>query len=107
MIDIASSLNYAKFDEVKDCATTFEIKNKLKDICGGEDNVKKDKAEIRRGYFDQIKMIEDENIVKYVERIKASASAIRAFRGIIDGTIVVRKLLQNLIPIYEIRVSSI
>ena len=52
-------------------------------------------------------MIEDENIVKYVERIKASASAIRAFRGMIDGTIVVSKLLQNLLPIYEIRVSSI
>ena len=30
MIDIASSLNYAKFDEVKDCGTTYEMWIKLK-----------------------------------------------------------------------------
>ena len=30
MIDIASSLSYAKFDEVKDYETTFQMWNKLK-----------------------------------------------------------------------------
>ena len=34
-----------------------------------------------RGQFDQMKMREDENIEKYVERIKASVSAIRASGG--------------------------
>ena len=29
MIDIASTLNYVKFDEVKDCATTYEMWIKL------------------------------------------------------------------------------
>ena len=32
MIDIASTLNYAKFDEVKGCATTHDMWTKLKDI---------------------------------------------------------------------------
>ena len=39
MIDIASPLSYEDFDEVKDCKTTFEMWKKLKDICGGDDNV--------------------------------------------------------------------
>ena len=52
MIDIAYSLNYVEFDEVKDCATTFETWKKLKDIYGGDDNVKRSKAKILRGQFD-------------------------------------------------------
>ena len=105
MIDIASSLNHAEFDEVKDCATTFEMWKKLKDIYGGDDNVKRAKVGILRGQFDQMKMREDEKIEKYVERIKASVSAIRSSGGNIEDKIVVSKVLKNLLPIYEIRVS--
>ena len=52
MIDIASTLNYVKFDEVKDCATTYEMWIKLKSIYGGDDNVRRYKVEILRGQFD-------------------------------------------------------
>ena len=34
--------------------------NKLKEIYGGDDNVRRAKAEILRGQFDQMKMREDE-----------------------------------------------
>ena len=44
MIDIASTLSYAKFDEIKDCKTTFDMWNKLKDIYGGDENVRRVKA---------------------------------------------------------------
>ena len=54
-----------------------------------------------------MKMREDENIAKYVERIKASVSTIKASRGDIDDKIVVRKVLRNCLPIYAIRVSAI
>ena len=54
-----------------------------------------------------MKMREDENIVKYVERIKASASAIKASRGTIKDVTVVSKILRTLLPIYAIRVSAI
>ena len=36
MIDIASTLSYAEFDEVKDCKTTHEMWIHLKDIYGGD-----------------------------------------------------------------------
>ena len=80
---------------------------KLKDIYGGDDNVRISKEEILRGQFDQMKMREDENIAKYVERIKTSVSTIKASRGDIDDKRVVSKVLRNILPIYAIRVSTI
>ena len=55
--------------------------NKLKDIYGGDDNVRRAKEESLRGKFYQMRMREDENVSKYVERVKASVSTIRASRG--------------------------
>ena len=66
MIDIASALSYEEFDDVKDCETAFQMWNKLKNIYGGDDNVRRAKEESLRGQFDQMKMREDENIAKYV-----------------------------------------
>ena len=107
IINIASALSYAEFDEVKDCKTAFEMWNKLQDIYGGDDNVKRAKLESLRGQFDQMRMREDENIAKYVERVKASVSAIKASGGDIKEETIVSKVLRTLLPIYVIRVSSI
>ena len=54
-----------------------------------------------------MRMREDENIAKYVERIKASVSAIKASGGKIEEEIVISKVLRTLLPIYAIRVSTI
>ena len=43
MIDIASSLNYYEFDEVKEYPTTFEIWEKLQKVYRGEDRKLKKK----------------------------------------------------------------
>jgi hypothetical protein len=107
MIDIASALSYEEFDDIKDCKTAFAMWNKLKDIYGGDDNVKRAKAESLRGQFDQLRMREDENIAKYVERVKAVVSAIKASGGDITEETVIRKVLRTLLPIYAIRVSAI
>ena len=50
---------------------------------------------------------EDENVPKYVERIKASISTIRASGREIKEETVVTKILRTLLPIYAIRVSTI
>ena len=52
MIDIASSLSYEEFDEIKDYKNAYEIWNKLKEIYGHDDNVRRDKEESLRGKFD-------------------------------------------------------
>ena len=52
-------------------------------------------------------MREDEKIAKYVERIKASVSAIKAFGGKIEEETIISKVLRTLLPIYAIRVSAI
>ena len=57
---------------------------KLKNIQGIDDNVRRVKVESLRGHFDQMKMREGEKIAKYVERIKASVSTIKASGGDIN-----------------------
>ena len=81
--------------------------NKLKDIYRGHENVRRAKVESLRGKFDQMRMREDENIAKYVKRIKASVSGIKACGGDIQETTIVSKVLRTLLPIYAIRVSII
>ena len=54
-----------------------------------------------------MKMREDENIAKYVERIKVSVSVIKASRGEIKDETVISKVLKTLLPIYAIRVSAV
>ncbi len=49
MIDITSSLNNAKFVDVKDCGTTYEMFIKLKTIYGRDDNVRRAKVGSLRG----------------------------------------------------------
>ena len=48
IIDIASTLNYTKFDEVSDCGTSYEIWILMKAIYGGDDNVRRAKVESLR-----------------------------------------------------------
>ena len=49
MIDIASALSYNEFDEVKDYRKDNEMWTKLKDIYGGDDNVRRSKEKSLRG----------------------------------------------------------
>ena len=52
MIDITSALSYSEFDEVKDYKTTHAMWTKLKDIYGGDENVRRAKAKSLRSQFD-------------------------------------------------------
>ena len=49
MIDIASVLSYEEFDDIKDYQSAFDMWNKLVEIYGGDDNVRRAKAESLRG----------------------------------------------------------
>ena len=49
MIDITSSLNYSKFDEVKDGPTAYDMWKKLHSISRGDENMKRAKVESLRG----------------------------------------------------------
>ena len=49
MIYIASSISYIEFDEVKDYPIAYDMWKKLKEIYGGDENVRRAKAESLRG----------------------------------------------------------
>ena len=69
MIDIASALSYAKFDEVKDYKIAYAMQKKLKEIYGGDENVRRDKVESLRGQFDQMKMKIFPNMLKESKQV--------------------------------------
>ena len=52
MIYIASALSYEEFDEIKDWKYANAMWKKLKEIYGGDDNVRREKAKSLRGQFD-------------------------------------------------------
>ena len=52
MIDIAFALSYVEFDEIKHCKTTHAMWTKLKEIYGGDENVRRAKIESLKGHFD-------------------------------------------------------
>ena len=52
MIDIAPTLNYVEIDEVKDYNIAHVMWIKLKDISGGDENLRRDKAESTIVQFD-------------------------------------------------------
>ena len=52
MIYIAYALSYVEFDEVKDSKSALEMWIKLKEIYGGDENVRRAKVESLRGHFD-------------------------------------------------------
>jgi hypothetical protein len=107
MLEIASSLNYAEYDDIKGCNTAFKMWKALSDIYGGDLNVQRAKRESLRGKFDDMKMEEHENAVQYGARVKEVVSTIRCLGGTLDNDIVNSKYLRTLLPIYAIRVSAI
>ena len=54
-----------------------------------------------------MRMREDENVAKYVERIKASVISIKDSGGKIEDETIISKFLITLLPSYAIRVSAI
>ena len=107
MLEIASALSYAEFDDIKGCTSTFKMWEALKNIYRGYQKVQREKKESLRGKFDDMRMEEGENIAQYASRIKEVVSAIRSATGVLDDETIIRKVLRTLLLIYAIRVSVI
>ena len=69
MLENASALIYAEFDDIKGCDTIKKMWQALHTIYGGDKNVQRAKSESLRGKFDDMRMEEGENISQYVARI--------------------------------------
>ena len=107
MLEIASSLSYSKFDDIKSCDSAKKMWDSLYTIYGGDKNVVRAKFKSIKGKFDDMRMQEGENVSQYFSRIKYVINAIRGATGEIDDDIVLRKVLRIFLPIYAIRVYAI
>lgn len=63
MLEIASTLSYVKFDDLKESDSAKKMWDKLKTLYRGDENVLKAKSKSLRGKFDEMRMMEGENIV--------------------------------------------
>ena len=106
-MEIASTLSYVEFDDIKGLDSAKKMWDALKTIYGGDKNVQRAKLESLRGNFDDMKMVEGQIVAQYVGRRKEFVSAIRGADGTIDDDTVLIKVLRTLLPIYAIRVSTI
>ena len=79
----------------------------LATIYRGDTNVKRAKTKSLRGKFDDMRMLDNENISQYCVRVKDVFNSIRGAKGTIDNETIVRKVLRTLLPKYVIRVSTI
>ena len=61
ILEIASTLSYVEYDDIKGYDTTHHMWETLSNIYGENDNVKRVKRESLRGKFDDMKMEEGEN----------------------------------------------
>ena len=62
MLEIASTLSYAEFDDIKGLNITKKMWDSFKKIYGGDKNVQRAKYKSLRGKFDDMKMEEGETI---------------------------------------------
>ena len=107
MLEVASALSYAEFDDIEGCDTAFKMWDALSTIYGGDKNFQREKSESLRGKFDDMKMEEGENVAQYGSRMKEVVCAIRSLGGQLEEDTINRKYLRTLLPIYAIRVSAI
>ena len=70
MLEIASTLSYAKFDDIKGLDSAKKMWDALNTIYGGDKNVQRAKSKSLKGKFDDMRMEEGENITQYAEMIK-------------------------------------
>ena len=107
MLEIASALSYAEFDDIEGLHNAKKMWDALKTIYGGEKNVQRAKSESLRGKFDEMRMEEGEIVDQYVARIKDVVSAIKSVDGLIYDDTVLSKVIRTLLLVYAIRVSAI
>ena len=62
MLEIASTLSYVEFDDIKGCKSAHQMWEALSNIYGGDYNFQRGKRESLRGNFDYMRMEEGENI---------------------------------------------
>jgi hypothetical protein len=106
MSEIAFTLSYAEFDDIKGCDSANKMWDALHTIYGGDANVLRAKYESLRGNLYDMRMQEGENVARYCSILKDVVN-IRGDTSKIDDDTISRKVLRTFFPIYAIRVSII
>lgn len=100
-------MSSSKYTYVHGLEIAFEVWEKLGLIYGSEKHVQRAKEESLRGKFDDMGMVDGENIAQYEQMSKEVVGGIKSVGGKVEEDTVVSKMLRTLLPQYAIRVSTI
>lgn len=104
---IVSTLSNSEYTDVHGLEIAYELWENLKNIYGGDEHVERTKEESLRGRFDDMRMMDGDNIQQYGQRIKEIVGEIKSADGTINDDTVISKMLRTLLLVYGIRVFAI
>jgi hypothetical protein len=95
------------FTKVAHCKFAKEISDKLRNIYEGDSKFKVAKVQTYRGQFEQLKMMEDEDITSYFLRVDETVNVIIGLGEEIEESIIVQKVLRSLPMRFNPKISAL
>jgi hypothetical protein len=95
------------YTKVIHCISTKNIWDKLQNIYEGDSKVKATKLQTYRGWFEQLKMKEDENIAYYFLRVDETVNSIIGLGEEIRESVIVQRLLRSPLMRFDPKTSSL
>jgi len=104
---ILGGLTNPIFVKVMYCKSTKYIWDKLKVIYEGDNKVKEAKLQTYKTQFENLKMKEEENIAKYLQRVDEIINSIRALREERKHKPIFQNILRSLAMRYDAKISTL
>lgn len=101
---IFSALSKTELTKVISLSTTYEVRQKMKDIYEGNERAKLTKRLTAKQRYENLKMEEGEDIVSYFEKVDNTVNEIR---GTMDDEDVIEKILMTILVSYNDKILVI
>jgi hypothetical protein len=95
------------YTKVIHCKSDKEIWDKLQNIYEGDSKVKATKLQTYKGRFEQLNIMEDENIASFFLRVDETVNAIIGLEEEIKESLIVQKVLRSLPMRFDPKVSTL
>ena len=104
---ILGGLENLEFVKVMNYDTTKELWDKLNNVYKGDSKVLKAKLQTYRAQFEGLKMMEEENIAAYLQRVEKVVNTMRGLGEEVKEIVVVQKISRSLPSRFNPKVSAV
>jgi hypothetical protein len=104
---LLNGLSDTLLTKVAHCKYAKEISDKLRNIYEGDTKVKEKKIQSYRGQFEQLKIMEDENIAAYLLQFDKTVNEIIGLGEEIEESVIVQKVIRSLPMRFNPKISAL